>query len=162
MFHDFRKGELSLRRHNFTMLTLIPKVENANNMKFFRPISLIICSFKIFSKVLTLRLSKVCSRLVDTNQSAFIKRRYILESVVIAHEVVHSVHSSKQPGVILKLDYEKAYDRVSWDFLHEVLESRGFCNKWLFWMKCLIKGGSIGVNLSGEESPYFKAGKGLR
>ncbi|KAG2656080.1 hypothetical protein PVAP13_1KG057385 [Panicum virgatum] len=88
LFLDFHKGELSLSRLNFAMLTLIPKVEDANNMKFFRPISLINCSFKIFSKVLTLRLGK----------SAFIKGRYILESVVVAHEIVHSVHSSKEPG----------------------------------------------------------------
>jgi hypothetical protein len=95
MFLDFHKGELSLSRLNFAMLTLIPKVEDANNMKFFRPISLINCSFKKISKVLTLRLGKVCNKLVATNQSAFIKGRYILESVVVAHEIVHSVHSSK-------------------------------------------------------------------
>ena len=53
MFQDFHKGELSLRRLNFAMLTLIPKVDNANNMKFFRSISLINFSFKIFSKVFT-------------------------------------------------------------------------------------------------------------
>jgi hypothetical protein len=162
LFNDFHRGDLDLFRLNFAMITLIPKVADARDMKNFRPISLINYSFKIFSKVLTNRLALVADRLVDTNQSAFIKGRYILESVVIAHEVVHNLHSSKQPGVILKLDYEKAYDRVSWDFLHEVLESRGFCNKWLSWMKCLIKGGSIGVNLNGEENPYFKAGKGLR
>jgi hypothetical protein len=80
-------------------------------MKLFRPISLINCSFKIFSKVLTLRLGKISQRLISDNQSAFIKGRYILESVVIAHELVHSLHKSKDSGLILKLDYEKAYDR---------------------------------------------------
>ena len=91
-----------------------------------RPISLINCSFKIFSKVLTLGLGKICTRLVAANQSAFIKDRYILESVVVAHEIVHSIHSSHVPGVVLKLDYEKAYNRVSWDFLFEVLKTRNF------------------------------------
>jgi len=61
----------------------------------------------------------------------FIKGRYILESVVVAHEIVHSLHSNKKPGLILKLDYEKAYDRVDWDFFFEVLEKRGFCNSGL-------------------------------
>ena len=60
-------------------------MEDATSMKNFRPISLINCSFKIFSKVLTVRLGKIINRLVSPNQSAFIQGRYILESVVIAH-----------------------------------------------------------------------------
>ena len=109
-----------------------------------------------------MRLGKVCNRLVATNQSAFIKGRYILESVVVAHEIVHSVHSSKEPGVIIKLDYEKAYDRVNWDFLFEVLKSRKFNPVWINWIELLVKGGSVGVNLNGEESSFFNPGKGLR
>jgi hypothetical protein len=154
MFEAFHKGELDLYRLHFAMLTLIPKIENANEMRFFRPISLINCSFKIFSKVLTDRLGKVSQRLVSPNQSAFIKGRYILERVVIAHELVHEGHKSKEPRVILKLDYEKAYDRVSWDFLFEVLESIGFCEKWIMWMRCVVEKGSVGVNLNGAESTY--------
>ena len=96
------------------------------------------------------------------NQSAFIKDRYILESVVVAHEIVHSIHSSHVPGVVLKLDYEKAYDRVSWDFLFEVLKTRNFSPVWTNWMELLVKGGSVGVNLNGEESSFFSPGKGLR
>jgi hypothetical protein len=126
MFDDFFKGQLDLFRLNFAMLTLIPKVEEASEMKNFRPISLLNCSFKIFSKVLTIRLEKVCQRLIAKEQSAFIRGRYILESVVIAHEVLHSIHKSKTPGVVLKLDYEKAYDRVNLDFLFESLKLRGW------------------------------------
>jgi hypothetical protein len=81
--------------------------------------------------LLTTRLESVCQRLVAKEQSAFIKGRYILESVVIAHEVIHSMHTSKQPGVIFKLDYEKDYDRVNLDFLLEILESRGFGETWI-------------------------------
>lgn len=89
------------------------------------------------------------------NQSAFIKGRYILESVVVAHEVVHCLHKSGAKGVILKLDYEKAYDRVSWEFLFEVLQSRGFSEKWISWIKQLVVGGSVGIMVNGEDSPYF-------
>lgn len=153
---------MDLCRLNFAMITLIPKVEGASNMKFFRPISLINCSFKIFSKILTLRLGKVSDRLVAKSQSAFIKGRYILESVVVAHELVHSVKNSGQPGVILKLDHEKAYDRVNWDFLFEILKARGFSQTWICWIENLVIGGSIGVNLNGEESSFFRPGKGLR
>jgi hypothetical protein len=59
------------------MLTLIPKMEDAVEMKNFRPISLLNCSFKIFSKVITLRLEKVCQRLIAKEKSTFIRGRYI-------------------------------------------------------------------------------------
>jgi mannosylglycoprotein endo-beta-mannosidase len=162
MFNNFHKGKLDLKRLNFAMISLIPKVDEAREMKSFRPISLINCSFKVFSKVLTLRLGKIMNRLISPQQSAFIQGRYILESVVVAHELVHSLSKSGEPGLILKLDYEKAYDRVNWDFLFEILRTRGFNNTWIGWIKHLIIGGSMGVNLNGEESSFFKPGKGLR
>jgi hypothetical protein len=82
--------------------------------------------------------------------------------VVVAREIVHSVHVSSELGVILKLDYEKAYDRVSWSFLFEVLLSRGFSPVWINWIKALVVGGSIWVNLNGDDSAFFKPEKGLR
>jgi hypothetical protein len=61
---EFQNGSLDLFRLNFVMLTLIPKVENVVDMKNFRPISLLNCSFKIFSELLTIRLEGVCQRLI--------------------------------------------------------------------------------------------------
>lgn len=94
MFNDFYKDDLDLERLNFALVTLIPKVGDANNMKQFRPISLLNCSFKIFSKLLTNRLGPISERLVNKSQSTFIKGRYILESVVVAHELVHNLYKS--------------------------------------------------------------------
>jgi hypothetical protein len=79
--------------------------------------------------LITCRLEKVCQEIIAKEQSAFIRGRFILESVVVAHELVHSIHKSKEPGVIIKLDYEKAYDRVNLDFLMKIVESRGFGDK---------------------------------
>jgi hypothetical protein len=82
--------------------------------------------------------------------------------VVVAHEIVHSIHKSGEQGIVLKLDYEKTYDRVSWSFLFHLLETRNFDPGWIKWIKHLLIGGSIGVIVNGEESAYFKTGKGLR
>lgn len=124
LFLDFFNETLDIYRLNFAILTSIPKEPNATSMKKFRPISLLNCSFKIFTKVLTNRLALIMNSLISSNQSAFIKGRYILESVVITHEVLHSVHSSGDCGLILKLDYEKAFDKVNLDFLEELLSLR--------------------------------------
>jgi hypothetical protein len=158
----FEKGELNLERLNFAMITLIPIEPEAKNLKKFRPISLLNCSFKIFGKLLNNRLIAVADRLIASNQTAFIKGRYILESVVAAHEIIHEVHRSKESGVILKLDYEKAYDRVSWSFLEDMLKSRGFGPIWVRWIKQLVEGGSICVRINDENSCFFQTGKCLR
>ena len=105
LFHSFFTGELDLYRINFASITLIPKEENACTMRSFRPISLLNCNYKIFTKVLTNRSNIVADRLISSKQSAFIKGRYILESVVTAHEILHSVHQLEEEGAILKLDY---------------------------------------------------------
>lgn len=140
MFEDFHKGELDLSRLNFALVTLIPKVGEATNMKQFRPISLLNCSFKVFSKLLANRISNVSQRIVNHSQSAFIKGRYILESVVVANEIVHSIHKSGEPGIILKLDFENAYDRVSWQFLFDMLKARNFDPLWIKWIQHIVIG----------------------
>jgi mannosylglycoprotein endo-beta-mannosidase len=79
--------------------------------------------------------------------------------VVFAHEVIHVVHASGDSGLILKLDYEKAYDRVNWDFLDIRLESRGFGQIIRKWIKSFLVGGSFHVRINDTNSPYFVAGK---
>ena len=134
MFEVFHQGALAIHRLNFAMLTLIPKEADASSMKKFRPISLLNCSFKIFTKVLTNRLARILQRLIASNQLAFLKGRYILESVVTAHEILHFIHSTKRQGLVLKLDYEKAFDKVDLEFLEELLRKRGFGDKWVHWI----------------------------
>lgn len=124
MFQTFHKAELDIYRINFALITLVPKENGACTMNKFRPISLLNCSYKLFTKVLTNRMNLVVDRLISSNRTAFIKGRYILESVVTAHEVIHSVHEKKCSGIVLKLDYEKAYDKVNWDFLLQILEKK--------------------------------------
>jgi hypothetical protein len=102
---------------------------------------------------------------VSKEHSAFLHGRYILESVVIAHELVHCIHKSKEPRVIIKLDYEKAYDRVSTEFLIEILELRSFGERWRGWISKLVMCGSVSVGVNGEESdllrPERALGKGI-
>ena len=126
LVREFESGNLNVSRLNYAIITLIPKEPDARDMKKFRPISLGNCSLKIISKAITNRISPVGSRIIANNQTTFIKGRFILESVVAAQELIHAAHSRGESALVLKLDYEKAYDRVDWDFLDEMLQSRGF------------------------------------
>jgi hypothetical protein len=81
---------------------------------------------------------------------------------VAAHEIIHDSVKNDHQGLILKLDYEKAYDIVDWQFLDEMLTSRGFGCKWIKWTLNLVNGGSIAIRLNDTNITYFKPGKGLR
>jgi hypothetical protein len=85
-----------------------------------------------------------------------------LESVVAAQELIHAVHSRGDSALVLKLDYEKAYDRVDWNFRDDMLRSRGFGSTFRDWIKNLLVGSSFCVRISDENGPFFKAGKGLK
>jgi mannosylglycoprotein endo-beta-mannosidase len=101
-------------------------VGHQKEMRKFRPISLLNCVFKIFTKVITNRFALIIDRLVSQQQSTFIRGRFILESVVSAHEIIYEVHRKKEKGLVSKIDYEKAYARVNLDFLYEILQLSGF------------------------------------
>jgi hypothetical protein len=113
LVRGFETGEINMARLNYAMIILIPKEDEVKSLRKFRPISLINCSFKIFAKALNNRLERISNRLLAPNQTAFVKGRFILESVMSAHEIIHRVVRNNEKGVVLKLDYGKAYDRVS-------------------------------------------------
>jgi hypothetical protein len=85
------------------------------------------CTFVyLFIKILTTRLTLILGLLIAPSPYALIKKRYILESMVTTHEVLHSVYSDKTNIVALKLDYEKAFEKVNLDFVEELLTPKGF------------------------------------
>ncbi|WVZ60059.1 hypothetical protein U9M48_010126 [Paspalum notatum var. saurae] len=162
MFCDLSKGDLPLFSLNFGVITLIPKVQEANVIQQYRQICLINVSYKIFTKVATNRLSSIADKVVSLTQTTFLKGRNILEGVVILHETLHELHRKKQNGIILKLDFEKAYDKVRWPFLFQSLWIKGFSSKWISWIKTFILGGSVAVNVNDGIGHYFQTKKGFR
>ncbi len=110
-----------LKSLNSTFLALIPKKEGADKLDQFRPIALCNVVFKIITKLIAERLKPFLSSLISTEQGGFVEGRQILDGVVIASEAIHSMANSKEKAMFIKLDMAKAYDRVSWDFLHKIL-----------------------------------------
>jgi hypothetical protein len=162
MFDKFYRGELNLRRLNYGLISLIPKSKEANTIKHYRPICLLGVDYKWFTKVLTKRLTRVAESVISTTQTTFIPGRNILEGVVVLHETLHEIRKIKKRGVIMKLDFEKEYDKVQWSFLFEVLERKEFPEKWIQWIKQVVSGGRVGINLNGEPGEFFGTHKGLR
>ena len=109
-FHVEGKFEASL---NSTFISLIPKFPGALEMKDFCPISLVGGLYKIIAKVLTNRLKGVLKKVISKLQSAFIKGRQILDPILIANESLDCRLRLKEPGILCKMDVEKAYDHVN-------------------------------------------------
>jgi hypothetical protein len=132
---------LDIRRLNYGVITLVPKVKEANNIKQYIPICLLNVDYKGITKVLTNRFSPLAQKMIGDNQTGFVQGRNILEGVVILHEVIHELERSKKKGITLKVDFEKAYDKVRWDFLEEVLRGESFPTKWIGWVMHSVRGG---------------------
>lgn len=105
---------------------LIPKVSDPIGLRDFRPISLIGSYYKILAKMLAKRLKKVVGKLIGDVQNAFIEGRLILNGVLVANEVLNVMQRKKKKGFIFKVDFEKAFDSINWDFLLGILNNMGF------------------------------------
>lgn len=145
-----------------SFLALIPKVNNPQNLKEYRPICLIGCLYKILSKVLASRLKKVIAKLISPCQSAFISGRQILDGVLMINEVVDLAKRRKDECLLFKVDFEKAYDSVSWSFLTYMLNRMGFDKRWIGWIQACVFSSSMSVLVNGSPTDEFTAHKGLR
>jgi hypothetical protein len=155
MVKCFYNGELPLFRLNFGTIILLPKKENAIQILQYRPIYLLNVSFNFFTKVATNRISIIAEKVIRPTQTAFIPVRHILEGVVILHETIHELQRKKLDGVLLKLNFEKAYDKVKWSFLQQTLHIKGFDPKWCDWINNFVEKGSVGIRVNNDIGHYF-------
>ena len=158
----FQNNGYILHGCNASFITLIPKKENPYSLNEFRPISLVGCVYKIISKLLANRLKRVSHNVIDKQQSAFLSGRGLLYSVLVANETLDFLKKDKKKGVIVKVDYEKTYDSVDWEFLVYMMGRLGFNNKWIHWIKVCLESTTISVLVNGSPTKQFKPKKGLR
>jgi hypothetical protein len=87
-------------------------------------------SFKIFTKVATNRVAQIAHKVISPSKTIFLLERNIMEMVIVLHETIHKIHRKKQNSIILKIDFEKTYDKINWSFVHQILRMKGFSPTW--------------------------------
>jgi len=98
----------------------------------------------------------IAQSVVRPTQNAFMPGRNILEGVVILHETIHELHKKKLDGVVFKVDFEKAYDKVKWPFLQQALWMKGFTAEWRQRVQSFVQSGSVGVKVNENAGHDFQ------
>lgn len=101
-------------------------------------------------------------RIIDPSQSAFIKNMYILDNVVLSQEILHSCQISKQHGVVIKVNFEKFYNKIHWDYLLKVLYSKNFGTKWIQWITHWLYNSQSCILINDALSNYLYCKRGVR
>lgn len=148
-----------------TLIVPIPKIDSPLSFKDFRPISLCNVLFKTISKVLVNRIRLHLDKIIGLLQSSSIPKRGTSDNALTTQEIVHHFHKKKKGKkghVMFKIDFEKAYDRVDWNFLRLTLIDFGFPSQIVnFIMNCTTSK-TLTLKWNSEKLESFAPKRGLR
>eukprot|EP00253_Pinus_taeda_P030826 PITA_30826 len=147
---------------NATFLTLIPKSNNSEEAQGFRPIALCNVIYKIIATLIAKILKPLLPSIISPEQTGFVEGRQILNGLVVAQEMIHSLNQQKRKGMMIKLDLSKAYDRLNWKYLCAVLEAYGFAKRWIEWIFSMISTPFFSILVNGNPTKPFNASRGIR
>ncbi|XP_060181783.1 uncharacterized protein LOC132611365 [Lycium barbarum] len=109
------------------------------------------------------KLSKVLPNIISQNQSSFMKNRAIGENVLLAQEIFHEIRKPNKGGnVVIKLAMNKAYYRISWNFICAVMRKMGFSEHWIFIIWNLLSNAWYSVNINGKRNGFFKSQRDVK
>ena len=156
--HGTLLGELSISQRQ-EIISLIPKKnKDALLLKNGRPIPLLNTDYKLATKCIAKRLEKVLPYLIDGDQTGYIKGRFIGENIRLISDIIEQ----NKEGMILFLDFEKAFDSLEWDFLFKVLNTMNFGPSFLNWIQTFYTNISSCVVKDGYSSEFFSLQRGVR
>ena len=117
---------------------------------------------KIGTKALALRLKDVLPYVIDDDQTGFVRGRTIFDSIKIIQDLMDLTKKFKLEGILLFIDFEKAFDSIEWSFLHKALEQMNFGNQFRKWIKTLYNNIFSCIINNGATTPYFNLERGIR
>ncbi|KAE8732331.1 hypothetical protein F3Y22_tig00002237pilonHSYRG01790 [Hibiscus syriacus] len=160
--HFFQTTYL-LPAFNATTIVLVPKSLNASMAKEFRPISCCSVIYKTITRTLVTRLAQFFPGMISASQYAFVKGKSISDNTLLAQEIVRGYsRKNLSPRCAIKVDLQKAFDSISWEFLLNVLVAMGLPQKFCNWIRVCVTTPRYSIALNGSLVGYFRGARGVR
>jgi len=156
------RGELSITQKR-GVITLIPKPQkDLDLLKNWRPITLLNQDYKYLAKALANRCKAFLPTLISTDQTGFVPGRYIGCNIQRIQNLIQKCKDESIHGVLVNIDFEKAFDSIEWTFVWKALHHFNFPEKYINWIKCLYKEIETCISNNGFLTKFFKPGRGVR
>lgn len=160
--YAFQKEELSITQKQ-GIITLIPKENKPRQfLKNWRPITLLNTVYKLASGTIANRLKSVLDSLIDNDQIGFIKGRYIGENTRLVYDIMNFTEINNIPGLLMLIDFEKAFDTLSLNFIKKTFDFFNFGPMFKKWISIFYIDVKTAVQLNGFLSNFFSIGRGCR
>ena len=158
----FSKGELSSVQKQ-GIIVCIPKGDKPREyIKNWRPISLLNTVYKIGSSCVANRIKTFLCKLINEDQTGFVRNRYIGDNIRLIYDTIAYLEEHDEPGLLLNIDFEKAFDSISWDFMFKVLNVFGFKSDICKWINIFYNSIKSCVIVNGQISKWFNIERGCR
>ena len=158
----YRTGSLSITQKQ-GIITCLPKPNKSPfYLKNWRPISLLNVIYKLASSVIATRLKSVLHKLINEDQKGFISGRFIGENIRLIYDILFETKKQEIPGLILSIDFQQAFDSVSWKFIHKTLDYFNFGPSIKRWIEIFQNGSESCILQNGHMTEYFSLQRGCR
>ena len=166
MLHAFQRyldTETLTEQQKTGIITCLPKQGNdRRHMKNWRPITLLNSTYKIFSGILADRLKTTLDNIIHNDQKGFVQNRFIGENIRLIHDIMTECEIQNLQGILILVDFEKAFDTLDWKFIESVFKLSNFGENFLSWIKILQYGSKSQIIQNGYLSDPILLGRGCR
>ena len=156
------KGRLSLSQRRGVITLLEKRGKDPNKIKNWRPVTLLNTDYKILTKTLSRRLENFIPELIHTDQSGFVKGRFIGEPIRFVEDLIEKFDRENLEGIIMQLDFEKAFDSIEWNYMFQVLKKMNIGENFIKFVKSCYTDIYSCINNNGFTTNWFKLGRGVR